>query len=131
MNQQVSVSRPLSPLARAFAVLIALAILALTIAACGGSDSEGSATAATESESSSLSGEIAGAGASSQEAAMQAWVATFQGDNPDATISYDPIGSGGGREQFIAAVPPSAVPTRPSTQKSWPRPRSAAAPPTT
>lgn len=104
MKQSESVSSPLSPLMRVFAVLVALAVLALTIAACGGDDEgDGTATASTEGESSSsLSGQIAGAGASSQEAAMQAWVATFQDQNPDVTISYDPIGSGGGREQFIA-----------------------------
>jgi phosphate transport system substrate-binding protein len=49
-----------------------------------------------------LSGSIAGAGASSQEAAMEAWIAGFQRMNPKVTISYDPVGSGGGREQFIA-----------------------------
>ena len=32
---------------------------------------------------------------------MQAWQAGFQTANPDATINYDPVGSGGGREQFI------------------------------
>ena len=49
-----------------------------------------------------LSGEIAGAGATSQEAAQEAWIANFENDNSGATISYDPVGSGGGREQFIA-----------------------------
>lgn len=32
---------------------------------------------------------------------MQAWIAGFQERNPDATLSYDPVGSGGGREQFV------------------------------
>lgn len=49
----------------------------------------------------SLRGQIAGAGASSQAAAMQAWIATFSQHHPDAMINYDPVGSGGGREQFI------------------------------
>lgn len=31
---------------------------------------------------------------------MQAWIAGFQAANPDATVSYDPVGSGGGRTQF-------------------------------
>ena len=47
-------------------------------------------------------GKIAGAGSSAQDAAQQAWIAGFQATNPDATISYDPVGSGGGREQFVA-----------------------------
>ena len=50
----------------------------------------------------SVSGEIAGAGATSQEAAQEAWIAKFENENSGATISYDPVGSGGGREQFIA-----------------------------
>ncbi|MBE2320020.1 phosphate ABC transporter substrate-binding protein PstS [Solirubrobacter sp. CPCC 204708] len=80
---------------------------ALTLAACGASNEEeptntpaagGESTPAAEE----LEGNIAGAGASSQEAAMQAWIAGFGEANPGATISYDPVGSGGGREQFVA-----------------------------
>jgi phosphate transport system substrate-binding protein len=33
---------------------------------------------------------------------MEAWQAGFQGDYPDVDFSYDPVGSGGGREQFLA-----------------------------
>ena len=49
-----------------------------------------------------VSGTLIGAGASSQAAAMQAWQAGFQEANPDATVEYDPVGSGGGRETFLA-----------------------------
>ena len=49
-----------------------------------------------------LSGEIAGAGSTAQEAAQEAWIAEFENANSGATISYDAVGSGGGREQFIA-----------------------------
>ena len=35
-------------------------------------------------------------------AAMEAWVAGFNNQYPDVTVNYDPVGSGGGREQFIA-----------------------------
>jgi len=73
--------------------------LALGVAACGSSDSD---SGSSGSSGDAVSGEIAGAGASSQEAAMAAWVAGFQENNPDANIAYDPVGSGGGREQFIA-----------------------------
>lgn len=72
--------------------------LALGVAACGSSDSDSNGSGGGDA----VSGEIAGAGASSQEAAMNAWIVGFQDSNPDATISYDPVGSGGGREQFIA-----------------------------
>jgi phosphate transport system substrate-binding protein len=47
-------------------------------------------------------GEFRGAGASSQESAMEAWISGFQEQHPDAAISYDPVGSGGGREAFLA-----------------------------
>ena len=49
-----------------------------------------------------LSGTLVGGGASSQDAAQEAWVAGFQTANPDVTIDYDPAGSGAGREMFIA-----------------------------
>jgi phosphate transport system substrate-binding protein len=74
-------------------VLAASGVLALTAAACGSSD---------DSSSSGISGDLAGAGSSAQQAAQEAWTAKFEDQNSDATISYDPIGSGGGRDQFIA-----------------------------
>ncbi len=49
-----------------------------------------------------VSGTLIGAGASSQAAAMQGWQAGFQAANPDVTVEYDPIGSGGGRETFLS-----------------------------
>ena len=83
-----------------------VASLALTAAACG-SDDGGSSDAATDGASqgggsSDLSGTLNGAGASSQAAAMQGWVAGFQTANPDVTVNYDPVGSGGGRETFLS-----------------------------
>jgi len=40
--------------------------------------------------------------ATAQEAAQEAWTAEFENENSGVTISYDAVGSGGGREQFIA-----------------------------
>lgn len=81
---------------RLLAVLASFVVLALGVAACGDSgEDEGGG-------SGDLSGQIAGAGASSQEAAQEAWIAEFSNANSGATVSYDPVGSGGGREQFIA-----------------------------
>ena len=74
------------------------ALLALGATACG--DSNDATSSAPEGES--LSGSIDGAGASSQDAAKQAWIVGIEDANPDVTVSYDPVGSGGGREQFIA-----------------------------
>jgi len=79
---------------RLLAIFASLAILAVGVAACGSSDSGGS--------SGELSGQVAGAGSSAQEAAQEAWIANFESENSGVTISYDPVGSGGGREQFIA-----------------------------
>jgi phosphate transport system substrate-binding protein len=76
-------------------VLAASAVLALTAAACGSSDD-------SSDGGSGASGTIAGAGSSAQEAAQEAWKANFESANSGATVSYDPIGSGGGRDQFIA-----------------------------
>jgi phosphate transport system substrate-binding protein len=78
---------------RWLAVIVSLAVLAVGVAACG-SDSS--------SSSGDLSGQVAGAGSSAQEAAQEAWIANFESENSGVTISYDPVGSGGGREQFIA-----------------------------
>ncbi|MGN6238503.1 MAG: phosphate ABC transporter substrate-binding protein PstS [Cellulosimicrobium cellulans] len=87
---------------------VAIGALALTLAACGSDDPVGSADGATDGSSegtsetaSDLSGELNGAGASSQESAMEAWRAGFQSANPDVTVNYDPVGSGGGRTQFL------------------------------
>jgi phosphate transport system substrate-binding protein len=49
-----------------------------------------------------LSGSLVGAGASSQQAAMQGWTAGYTAVQPGVTVDYDPVGSGGGREQFLA-----------------------------
>jgi phosphate transport system substrate-binding protein len=77
------------------------AAVALGLAACG-AENEQPGSGASGATSTSLSGNLAGAGASSQDAAMQAWIVGFQEENPETTVSYDPVGSGGGREQFVA-----------------------------
>jgi phosphate transport system substrate-binding protein len=88
---------------RWIAVVVSAAILALAVAACGSSSDDSSSTSGGGGSSGAeLSGEIAGAGATSQEAAQEAWIANIEAENSGVTISYDPVGSGGGREQFIA-----------------------------
>ncbi|MGA1453419.1 MAG: substrate-binding domain-containing protein, partial [Pontimonas sp.] len=61
------------------------------LSACAGNADSGSGAASRS---------LIGAGASSQGAAQEAWVAGFQTENPEVTVTYDPIGSGGGRETF-------------------------------
>ena len=75
---------------------------ALLLAGCGASNESGGSAAPTSGGAAAVSGTISGAGASTQQAATQAWVAGFNATNPDATINYDPSGSGAGRTQFIA-----------------------------
>ncbi|MFN3255786.1 MAG: phosphate ABC transporter substrate-binding protein PstS [Ilumatobacter sp.] len=107
---------------RIFAGILALS---LTAAACGSDDEPAAEPAETEAPAepaeepaepaeepaepaeepaeapAELSGTLVGAGASSQAAAMQGWQVGFQELNPDVTVEYDPIGSGGGRERFL------------------------------
>src|SRR3954454_5294975 len=84
-------------------VVIAFAVaLALGVAACGSSSSDETSGGGSASGGGEGSGEIAGAASTAQQAAQEAWVAEFENANSGATISYDPVGSGGGREQFIA-----------------------------
>ncbi len=83
-------------------------VAALTLALAG-SLALTSCTAANEPDRGSagddgLGGDLVGAGASSQQAAMEAWQAGFQGEHPGVDFSYDPVGSGGGREQFLAGA---------------------------
>src|SRR6202012_3688107 len=101
---------------RWLAVFAAACVLVLGLAACGGggSSSSGSSSTGEESESPSggggeapsteASGEIAGAGSTAQQASQEAWIAEFENANGGATISYDGVGSGGGREKFISGA---------------------------
>ncbi|RBY97153.1 phosphate ABC transporter substrate-binding protein PstS [Blastococcus sp. TF02-8] len=90
----------LSSTARAVVLTTALAT-SLSLAACGASN-EGGNSADSTGSAEQLSGDLVGAGSSAQQAAMQAWQAGFNGEQPDVNVSYDPVGSGGGREQFLA-----------------------------
>jgi phosphate transport system substrate-binding protein len=76
---------------------------ALALSACGNdpaSDSGNSGSGDNGGES-SLSGTLAGSGATSMESAQNAWAAKFMEQNPDVDLSYDPVGSGGGRTAFL------------------------------
>lgn len=95
---------------------------ALVLGACGSDpDTTDNANSGTNAESGadengeeggdeggSLSGSLNGAGASSQEAAVQAWIAGFQQLHPDVTVNYAAEGSGAGREQFTSGAVPFA-----------------------
>lgn len=93
-------------------VIATATVLTLALAACTPSNEQptepstpdaaaSSKPAASDAPAGELSGSLNGAGASSQESAMEAWRASFQGLNPGVTVNYDPVGSGGGRTQFL------------------------------
>jgi phosphate transport system substrate-binding protein len=90
----------LSTKTRATTLSVALAGT-LALSACGASNETDNAGGSGDGGE-QLSGSLVGAGASSQQAAMQAWEAGFNALQPDVDFSYDPVGSGGGREQFLA-----------------------------
>ncbi len=93
-----------------FGSAFALAAAAsLTLSACGddtptatgsGSDEPAAGTAA----GGDLTGTLKGSGASSQNSAMTAWIAGYQDVQPGVTVTYDAIGSGGGRENLLAGA---------------------------
>lgn len=87
-------------LIRSVAAISGFAMLA-ALAACGDNTSSTSSSSASTSAAASISGEFAGAGASSQQSAVEAWIAGFADKQPDAKISYDPSGSGAGVSTFL------------------------------
>src|SRR4051812_14008094 len=86
-------------------VPVAMALAgSLALAACGAANESDSGSGSSDAASSAeqLSGTLNGAGSSAQQAAMQGWTAGFSKAQPDVTVNYNPVGSGGGREQFLA-----------------------------
>ena len=89
-------------------VVALLAAASFALAACGSDTDTADAPAeepAVEDDGgidyASVSGTLIGAGASSQKEGMLGWQVGFQSVAPNATVEYDPIGSGGGRKQFL------------------------------
>lgn len=75
-------------------------------AACGDNTAatNGSDAGATQKGAAKISGEFQGAGASSQQTAVEAWIASYTQQNPDAKISYNPTGSGAGVTTFLTGA---------------------------
>jgi phosphate transport system substrate-binding protein len=96
------------------AVALAAAVLGVGTAGCGSegdlpSANTGNTTAtaatpttqgATTTTHTALSASLNGAGATFPEPLYVEWIGEFQMANPDVTINYQGIGSGGGIEQF-------------------------------
>ncbi|MGA7147335.1 MAG: phosphate ABC transporter substrate-binding protein PstS, partial [Microbacterium sp.] len=79
------------------------AVAALALAGCASNETP-SGGSSGEPTVSDLSGAIAGGGSSAQEVAVAAWTAGFQIANPEVDVTYDPAGSGAGRESFQAGA---------------------------
>lgn len=92
-------------LIRSIAALSGIVMLA-SVAACGDNTASTTDSSSTDSASktSPISGNFQGAGASSQQSAVEAWIAGFQGANPDAKIAYNPSGSGAGVQTFLTGA---------------------------
>lgn len=93
-------------LVRSIAALSGIVMLA-SVAACGdntATTTDNSSSSDSASKSTSISGNFSGAGASSQQAAVEAWIAGFQGTNPEAKIAYNPSGSGAGVQTFLTGA---------------------------
>ena len=94
-----------SILVRSIAAVSGIVMLA-SVAACGdniASNTDSSASTDTKTTE-AVSGNFSGAGASSQQAAVEAWIAGFQGTNPDAKVAYNPSGSGAGVSTFLTGA---------------------------
>ena len=93
-------------LIRSIAALSGIVMLA-SVAACGdntAATTDNSSSSDSTSKSTPISGNFSGAGASSQQAAVEAWIAGFQGTNPEAKIAYNPSGSGAGVQTFLTGA---------------------------
>src|SRR4051794_39535847 len=85
------------------AIVPGVAALAIALSGCGAANDSGDGDSGDDSGSTeSLSGTLNGGGSSAQESAQGVWRAGFQESNSGATVNYDPVGSGTGRENFIS-----------------------------
>ena len=85
---------------RSLAAVCGVGLLA-SLAACGDNTAAPESTSATKDGVASLTGEYAGAGASSQQTAIEAWIEGFRSQAPNATVAYNPSGSGAGVSTFL------------------------------
>ncbi len=83
--------------------ILPLALAGTVMMAACSSGADGSPGGGSSASSGSgLSADMLGAGATFPDPVYQEWIGAFIGDNPDVSITYEPIGSGGGVEQFTA-----------------------------
>ncbi|MGP4110137.1 phosphate ABC transporter substrate-binding protein PstS [Streptomyces sp. 4N509B] len=88
--------------AKTAAVAVVSALALVTACSSDNEESNGNGGGGGNGGGSDLSGTLTGIGASSQQAAQEAWQAAFNTLHPGVTVNYSPDGSGAGREQFVA-----------------------------
>lgn len=86
---------------KSLAVIAGLALSATSLAACGSDNATGTAENTKKVETTDISGKLAGAGASSQKSAVEAWKAGFADVAKNVEVTYDPTGSGAGVTTFL------------------------------
>ena len=77
----------------------------LALAACGSDNQPSSGGAGPSAAASSCAGgSLTAQGSTAQKNAMDEWIKTYQGQCPDAKISYEGTGSGAGVQAFISGT---------------------------
>ncbi|MCB0917969.1 MAG: phosphate ABC transporter substrate-binding protein PstS [Actinobacteria bacterium] len=84
------------------AALAATGLLALAACSDSGSSDSSSSASASPSNIDCASGTLSAEGSSAQGNAMTEWIKEYQTACPDATVNYNPTGSGAGIQQFLA-----------------------------
>ena len=79
----------------------AIALVGILVLGACSSDGSTGTTATGSTDSNCVEGSIKSSGSSAQANAMTEWINSYQTNCPGATIDYQPIGSGGGVQDFI------------------------------
>ena len=88
-------------------VIVGVAVAGLVLAGCGGGNDNGGASSGgsnSGSDLASLSGTIKGSGSSFQDAFDQEVISQFKSAAPNATVTYNSVGSGTGKKEFGAGL---------------------------
>ncbi len=89
-------------ISRVGASVAAATALVLGLSACSNNNQGAQPSPGASTGGGNLTGTLSGGGASSQESAMTAWIDGFKSVEPSLTVQYNPVGSGSGREGFLA-----------------------------
>ena len=94
-----------NPIVRRGIAAVSLLAMTAALAACGDNvPANSSSSSASSNSSEKISGEYAGAGASSQQAAVEALIAGYESNNSGVKVTYNPTGSGAGVSSFLTGA---------------------------